>query len=322
MTDVNRKEVEDRIAAVAGAQHGVITAVQLGQAGVSPAGISRRARRGNLRRLHRGVYLVGPILLSWTREMAASLAAGGRALVSHTSAIPLWGLGGESARAPAAVVGLDWQALAPIHVSVTHGNPRRQDGLRFHRVAGIPASQQATRFGIPVTSPARTILDVSSILGSGDLGRVVARAEREGLVRLPALMSLIERHRGRPGTPALREVLAIPGGPAVTRSEAEDRFLALTVEGRLPRPRVNVRMGPYEIDFLWPDEKVAVEVDGFRYHSTRPRFEGDHRKDVWLRARGIDVIRLTWRQITEEATATAIQVGQALVLAAERKKRR
>ena len=102
----------------------------------------------------------------------------------------------------------------------------------------------------------------------------------------------------------------------VTRSAAEDRFLALVREARLPAPRTNARFGPYELDFYWPDERVAVEIDGFRHHSSRPRHEGDRRKDTWLRSRGITPVRLTWKQITVDRTATVVQVGQVLALAA------
>ena len=104
----------------------------------------------------------------------------------------------------------------------------------------------------------------------------------------------------------------------MTRSEAEMRFLELVRRAGLPPPEVNVRLGRYEIDVLWRAEGIAVEVDGFRYHASRPRFEGDRRRDSWLLARGIKVIRLSWRQITDEAVATAVQVGQALTRAGER----
>ena len=101
----------------------------------------------------------------------------------------------------------------------------------------------------------------------------------------------------------------------LTRSEAEDRFLALVRGAGLPTPSANVPVGPYEIDFFWVSEGIAVEVDGYRGHSTRPRFEGDRRKDAWLLARGVKVIRLSWRQIVHEAMGTAVLVGQALALA-------
>ncbi len=101
----------------------------------------------------------------------------------------------------------------------------------------------------------------------------------------------------------------------MTRSEAELRFLELIRRAGLPAPAVNVTFGRYEIDFLWRAQGIAVEVDGFRYHASRLRFEGDRRRDSWLLAHGIQVIRLSWRQITDDAVATAVQVGQALTRA-------
>lgn len=143
----------------------------------------------------------------------------------------------------------------------------------------------------------------------------MARAEREGLVDGEAMDTLVARSRGRPGVAALRALVAAPAGPAFTRSEAEERFLALVREARLPAPELNVAIGRYEIDFLWRGAGIAVEVDGFRHHSSRPRFEGDRRKDTWLLAAGIKVVRLSWRQIVDDPVATAVQVGQVLARA-------
>jgi very-short-patch-repair endonuclease len=143
----------------------------------------------------------------------------------------------------------------------------------------------------------------------------VARAEREGLATREALNILVARHPRRPGTPALRAVLESEGGPTLTRSEAEAKFHTLTRCAGLPPPEINVGVGPYELDFLWRAEGIAVEVDGFRHHSSRPRFEGDRRKDAWLLANGITVIRLSWRQIVHEPLATAVLIGQALARA-------
>ena len=114
-------------------------------------------------------------------------------------------------------------------------------------------------------------------------------------------------------------MLASPGGPALTRSEAEQKLLTLIRDARLPAPECNVSMGRYEVDFLWRSAGIAVEVDGFGYHSSRPRFEGDRRKDAELLAAGITVLRLTWRQITQEPLATAVQLGQALARAGGRR---
>jgi very-short-patch-repair endonuclease len=308
--------LDERIAARAGTQHGVITTAQLYEAGASRSSISRRVRSGRLTKLYRGVHLVGPFALEWTREMAAVLVGGPDAVVSHCSALPLWGLGGETRPATTAVAQLARLSTDPVHVSATRGSSGRTSGICLHRVSDLPPTDYTRRFGVPVTTPARTILDSASILGMTELERVVARAEREGLVKRNALAELVARSRGRPGVRALRYLLSLEGGPAFTRSAAEDRFLALARKARLPAPNANVRFGPYELDFFWPDHKVAVEIDGFRHHSSRPRHEGDRRKDTWLRSRGVTLLRLTWKQITTDGTATVVQVGQVLALAA------
>lgn len=297
------REVEDRIAATAARQHGVVTRAQLFQAGLSPSAVGRRLRAARIRQLHRGVYLVGPLLPLRAREMAAVLATGPGGIVSHLSGASMWKLRPAQG------------ASEPVDVKLASGNRGRRPGIRVHRVVRLEVAERTVLEGIPITTPAQTLTDLAGSIGSRELERAVARAEREGLVDRGALSSLVERHRGRRGMPALRAVLEARGGPALTRSEAEARFLALVREAGLPMPAVNVPLGRYEIDFLWRDEGIAVEVDGFRHHSSRPRFEGDRRKDAWLLAAGIKVVRLSWRQIADEGVATAVQVAQALARA-------
>lgn len=176
--------------------------------------------------------------------------------------------------------------------------------------------------GIPITASGRTLVDLASVIGCRDLERAVARAERERLIDGEELPALIARYKGRPGAPMLRAVLAAGSGPLLTRSEAEAEFLMLVRKARLPTPEANVAIEGFEIDFLWRAEGIAVEVDGYRYHSSRPRFESDRRRMTYLAAHGISVISLTWRQIVDEGMATAVQLGQALLRAQRRAGRR
>lgn len=289
---------------LAASQHGVVTRAQLVELGLSPAAVGRRLKSGRLRPLHRGVYLVGPLKPDRAAEMAAVLLGGPAALVSHTSALTVWRL---------------WSArnAGPVHVTVPGSGRSGRRGIRFHRVDQLADEERAIIDGIPVTSPSRTLADVAGVFGSRELELVVSAAEREGLISDDELAALPDRYRGRPGIPMLTELVE-PTGRNFTRSEAERRCLEMLRRGGLPRPHANVPFGPYELDFFWPDERVAIEVDGRAHHTVPPRFEGDRRKDAWLRARGIEVIRLTWRQITGNATATAVQVGQTLAIAAER----
>lgn len=297
-----RRELEERISATAARQHGVVTRTQLVALGLSATAVGRQLRGGRLKALHHGVYLLGPIQTTRTIEMAAVLAGGAAARLSHLSAARVWTM-------------LTSESAAAFHVSVEGSGRGSRPGLIFHRVATFADDERAIVDGIPVTSPARTLVDIAGMLGSRDLELALAVAERAGLVTLSELNALPDRYPRRPGMAVLRALLGTTTGPAFTRSEAERRCLDLLRRAGLPRPHANVALGPYELDLLWPDEMLAIEIDGRAYHASSVRFEGDRRKDAWLRARGVEVIRLTWRQITRHELSTAVQVGQALALA-------
>jgi very-short-patch-repair endonuclease len=303
---VNAVIREKRIADLAVRQHGVVTRAQLLGLGISPAAIGRRLRSGQLRALHSGVYVVGPIQSARAHELAAVLAGGPEAWLSHTSALHVWKL-------------LPIDAPRPAHVSVPANRCRSRPGVVFHRVAPLADDEWTVLDGIPITTPARTLVDVAGLLGSRELELALATAEREGMVGGEELARLPERYRGRPGITMFRALIGQQTGPHFSESEAERECRALLRRAGLPQPHGNVIVGPYRLDFFWPDEGVAIEVDGRAYHSSSSRFEADRRKDNWLRVRGIEVIRLTWRQITRDAVATAVLVGQTLALARARR---
>jgi very-short-patch-repair endonuclease len=303
MIGVMSATTEREIGVLAARQRGVVTRPQLLEVGVSASAITRRLRSGRLRQIHRGVYVVGPLELPGAREMAAVLACGHGALLSHVSAGSNWGL-----TRPVS-------ASRPCDVGVFTARRIRRPGIRVRRMIRFDASDRAELRGIPVTAPGRTVVDLASVLTGRELEQAVARAEREGLVTLGDLSSLLVRHRGRPGIPLLRSLLETGQVPALTRSEAEERLLGLIRDARLPMPDTNVPIGPYEVDFLWAAEGIVVEVDGFRFHANRARFESDRRRDMELATRGINVVRLTWRQITNEPLATVVLIAQALATA-------
>lgn len=302
-----RRVREERIAAVAAGQHGVVTRRQLLDAGVSAAAIGRRLKAGRLRALHRGVYLVGSIEPCRAREMAAALAGGPGAALSHTSALHIWKL-------------LRLDPPRPIHVSGPGGRDLRRSGVVFHRI-GAPWRDDECRFvgNIRVTAPGRTIVDAAGMLGRREIELALAKAERQGLLGAEELAELPDRYARRRGMAMLRCLIEEQSGPQLTESEAERRCLELIRMGGIARPHTNVTVGPYRLDLFWADVGVAVEVDGRAYHSSGPRFEGDRQKDNWLRARGIEVMRVTWRQITRDRTRTAVQIGQALAWAQARR---
>lgn len=263
-------------------------------------------KSGYFRAIHRGVYLVGPVEPARAMEMAAVLAGGPSTALSHTSALWLLELvPGESPR--------------PIHVTVPFGGRRARTGIRFHRSVRLTETECSVVDGIRVTTPLRTIVDAADLLGHREMEQVLATAEREEVVTRRDLLSLPDRYPRRAGTAVLRKLLRDGTEPRFTRSEAERRCLELLHEAGLPRPKTNVNVGPYELDLYWPSERLAIEIDGRKHHASRPRFEGDRRKDAWLRAQDIEVLRLGWRQITRDAMVTAVQVGQALALARRRR---
>jgi very-short-patch-repair endonuclease len=283
------------VVALAGRRHGVITTAQLAQAGLSKDAIAGRVQRGWLRRRHRGVYVVGPLESPLTRAMAAVAAYGDGALLSHYPAGVLWGL----CRPPAGAM----------HVTVSGRPAHGREGIEVHRATLHP--HDATReHGVPVTSPARTLLDLAATLPERELDRAVEEAQVQRRVSTHSLNEQFSRYPAHRGTAALTKAVRID--PAFTRSEAERRLLELIRAARLPRPTVNVKLGDWEVDFLWRDNKLIVEVDGYAFHSSRSSFERDRRKDQELQTAGWRVIRFTWRQITEEPEAVIATLAAAL----------
>jgi very-short-patch-repair endonuclease len=167
--------------------------------------------------------------------------------------------------------------------------------------------------GIPITSPARTILDLAAVVRRRELEQALAEAYARRLARRSELASLLARRSSRPGTHALRALLE-DGTPALTRSQAEERLLALIRAAELPQPEVNIRIGRHEVDFVWRDQRLIVEVNGFRFHSSRSAFERDRRRDAELGTLGFRVMRVTWRQIVNEPEALVARLAAALAV--------
>ena len=165
---------------------------------------------------------------------------------------------------------------------------------------------------IPVTSAARTVLDVAALVAVDELERIVAEAEGRRLVGERELVDVLARNSGRNGAAPLRALLEGDGDPARTRSRAERKLLKLLRAASLPAPETNARLGPYEVDLLWRDRRLAVEVDSYSFHSGRPKFERDRLRDADLQARGFRVVRVTWRQLTREPDAVVARIAHLL----------
>jgi very-short-patch-repair endonuclease len=230
--------------------------------------------------------------------MAALLACGHGAVLSHWSAARLWSLsrrvGGE------------------VEVTVIGRSVDRKYGIRIHRTASLPRQELRTRHGIPVTSPARTVLDLAAEASAHELEKVTAEVYVQRLVTRDGFLHLLSGHPGRRGAKALRDLVGCGETVAMTRSEAERRLLALIRRAGLPAPAVNARLGRYEVDFLWPEQRLVVEVDGFAFHSSRVAFDRDRTRDAQLTAAGYRVVRLTWRQIVNDPEATLVRLTRAL----------
>jgi very-short-patch-repair endonuclease len=290
------------IATIASRQYGVVATRQLRAAGISPGAIATRVRRHGLHRLHRGVYAVGhTALVPLAREMAAVLACGEGAVVSHRSAAVLWRL----------VEAVD----GPIHVTSARSS-RRRPGLRVHRSRTLAPEDVRTLHGIPVTSPTRTLLDLAEAAPDRELERALDEAIVQKLTTPATLVAVVQHAEGRQGAPRLRSLLERGDPPSLTRSEAEERFLALVRQAGLAQPEVNVRLLNHAVDFLWPRQRLVVEIDGYRFHSSRSAFERDRRRDAELGAAGFRVVRVTWRQLVDEPYSVIACLSQALCVAA------
>ena len=182
----------------------------------------------------------------------------------------------------------------------------------MHRVATLDPRDVRTLGGIPVTSPPRTIVDLSGAVPPRELERALAEAHTRRLAPRNQLLPLLARCSGRRGARALRSLIDDDAAPALTRSEAEERLLALIREAELPAPEANVRIGRHEVDFLWRDHGLVVEVDGFRFHSSRSAFERDRLRDAELGGMGYRVMRITWRQIVDGPEALIARITKAL----------
>lgn len=281
-------------------QHGVVARSQLLEAGVPVHAIDNRLKAGRLDGLFRGVYGVGPVRAPLGREMAAVLACGEHSVLSHDSAGALWSL-----RTPESHEG-------GIEVSLQRGDRNPGPGVRVHRVAPLEVDEVTVLEGIPITTPARTLLDLAPRLGGRELERALARLERRSPGGRSEVEMLLARYPRRPGTRVLRSLTA-DGGPALTRSEAESRFLALVRKARLAGPEANARVRGYEVDFFWRVARLVVEIDGFAFHGSSDAFERDRQRDALLVAAGFRVVRVTWRQLVREPEVVLARLAQALV---------
>jgi very-short-patch-repair endonuclease len=259
---------------------------------------------GRLHPKHRGVYAVGhlaPVELG--DETAALLACGDTAVLSHQTAAAVWGI--LSSSPPG----------APVHITAAKGQRGKgRPGIRAHRTRQLGHEDVRIKAGLPITSPARTLLDLARTEAERTVERALDEALVQGIVRVPEIAAIVGRYPRRREGRMLARLIERRVGPTITRSEAEERFLALVRAAGLPEPEINVRLHGYEVDFFWRAQKVVVEVDGYRYHSSRTAMNRDRRKDAALKAAGVDVNRVTWDQMDVEPYAVIARTATALAL--------
>jgi len=285
---------------LASRQYGIVARSQLLRMGIGPGAIETRVRKHYLHRLHRGVYAVGHLaLVPLAREMAAVLACGAGAAVSHHSAAVVWRL------LPA---GDDTE----IDVTVTAMGRGRRPGLRIHRSRRLSPSDVRHLRGLPVTAPWRTLIDLAAVARPRELELATHEAMARRLINARRLAADLDRYRGRRGLSRLKELLESDEPRTLTRSQAEERFLALVRAADLPAPEVNVRIHGHEVDFFWREHGLVVEIDGFQYHSSRAAFERDRRRDAELQSHGLRVLRITWRRLVDAPYATLTHLVRVL----------
>jgi hypothetical protein len=267
-------------------QYGVITRGQLIGLGFTPKAIKHRVHVGRLHPVIRGVYAVGrPNLTREGRWMAAVLASGPGAALSHRSAAALWGFGKEHP--------------AYIDVSVARPSEARITGVRCHRRPSLPSQEVDLRRGIPLTAPVRTFLDLATVTGPKTLERSINEADKLDVIDADALRRALDDHAGEPGIRLLRHVLD-KHTFRLSDDELERLFRPLAAAAGLPTPLTKHMVNRFEVDFFWPNLGLVVETDGWRYHRTPSAQTRDALRFQIHVANGLTPLRFSHHQVKYE----------------------
>lgn len=267
-------------------QHGLISRKQLRRLGFTDDGIKHRIAIGRLHRVRQGVFLVGrPGLTEHGRWMAAVLACGDGAVLSHSSAAALWRIG--------------FEARSVIEVSLPSPSRRRRPGLRIHRRLSLQDRDVTSEYGISVTTPIQTLIDMALRLDRPGVERMINEADKYDLTHPPELRRALDARQGEPGVAALRDILDRRTF-RLTKEELERRFLPLAAKAGLPVPLTGQFVNEFEVDFYWPDLGLVVETDGLRYHRTPAEQARDRLRDQAHTAAGLTQLRFTHEQVRYE----------------------
>jgi very-short-patch-repair endonuclease len=280
------RERSQRAWALAKRQHAVVTRQQLLGLGYSRQAIEHRLRSGRLYAVRTGVYAVGRAELSdYGRWMAAVLACGGGAVLSHSSAAALWRIGFEH--------------RSQIELSLPSPFQRRRPGIRIHRRPSLELCDVTREYGIPCTAPVQTLIDMSLRLNRAGVERMINEADKYNLTNPPQLREALDARIGEPGVAKLRHILDRRTF-RLTKEELERRFLPLARQAGLPTPLTGQLVNEFEVDFYWPDLGLVVETDGLRYHRTPSEQARDRLRDQAHTAAGLTPLRFTHEQVRYE----------------------
>jgi very-short-patch-repair endonuclease len=307
----HKRRTHSEIAALATAQHGVVASRQLQERGFTRKLIASEAAGHRWRRVHRGVYAVGYEALSWNGECMAAVLACAPAVASHWTAAWLFGL-------------LRSRPDGRFHLTVPsrRGHRRGEFVVHYAALADEDVTEVEEAPGIPVTSLARTHLDIAATAPERIDG-FLERSEELNLFDLRAFESLLGRTVHHHGHGSLSKALRIyRPEPAVLRSNLERDFRDLLRAESLPLPSQNVNVGPYELDCYWPSHSFCVELDTYGTHGSRRSFEEDRKRERELRKLGIEVERVTDLQLTDEPDEVVAAVRRGLRVPATRSSRR
>lgn len=296
--------VDLQISELAEGQGGLATARQLRALGLSPSAIGRRCQAGRLHTVHRGIYAVGHRGLGPTGvRLAALWACGPRACFGIRTAAALGGLLADPRGR--------FDVIVP-----GRGTLRGPPNVDLHRTRRLPPEQITTAHGLPVTSVARTLVDLAGVVSETTLKRAIHEAEIQRTLDVNEVLAVIAQLQTRPGVGILRNVLN-HGDAAPTADAFVTVFLALCREHGLPQPTVNLHedtgltaLG--QLDLAYRAHRVIIELDGAQTHMTRKQFEEDRRRDSYLAARGWQTLRYTWHRVTRDQRAVAAEIKAVL----------
>jgi very-short-patch-repair endonuclease/predicted transcriptional regulator of viral defense system len=285
---------------LAGRQHGIVTRQQLLALGFSSRAVEHRCRSGRLHLVARGVYAVGwPALDQRRRWMAAVLACGEGAALSHRSAAALLGIGSE--------------LPGRIDVSVPRRCELRRPGLLVRGRTSLAADDVGLGDGIPVTSPARTLVDLTSELDLVVVERAVNDADKRDLIDPESLRLALDRYAGEPGVRPLRRLLDKLTF-RLSDSELEIYFRRIVAAGKLAMPLSKQRVNRFEVDFFWPDLGLVVEADGLRYHRTASAQTRDARRDRAHVMAGMTPLRFTHYEVRYEPRRVTTALSRTIAM--------